>query len=187
MQTIVVLNEEHRLIEEALGGMELFARMLDGGAVPDEKSALARIVRLLSEYVDHFHHGKEEGILFAAAVTEGVPVHAGLIAVMNQEHDELRHLVRVLSGIALRPGTWNLEDRRELAACLTRTTTHLRNHVYAEDQKVFTMVAEHLSPEASATADEALAKMEADPEYQVRRKELTRLVYSVAGLSREGA
>ena len=182
MRTIEVLMDEHRLIEDVVSGVEAFARRLREGAAPNEKATLAKVVRFLSDYVDHFHHGKEEGILFAAAVDAGMPMQRGVLARMNVEHDDGRRLITTLSELVEPDAAWTQEERGRIAECALSVASFLRCHAHEEDHTVFGAMAVQLSAEAKTEADEALAKMEAEPEYQERREELTRLGRDIAGL-----
>jgi hemerythrin-like domain-containing protein len=159
MDTIETLMNEHRVIERVLDGLVGFADEVQrtGGT---EKAELARFVTFLREFADACHHGKEEEILFAAMVEHGFPKHGGPIAVMLQEHDQGRGLVRILRERAEQDAPWTDADRQEVAAVANGFSELLRAHIHKEDAILYPMAEQHLPPEALETVGAACEAFE---------------------------
>ncbi len=97
-------------------------------------------------YTDALHHGKEEGLLFESLTERGFPRHTGPIAVMLQEHQIGRALVRqmadALGRIEADPSAWH-----ELGHAARSYAGLLHRHIEREDHGLFEM--------ADGTIDEA--------------------------------
>ncbi len=161
MDAIETLMNEHRVIEQVLDALVGFAQEVDRRG-STEKEELGRFVTFVREFADACHHGKEEDILFAAMVEHGFPRDGGPIAVMLNEHDQGRALVRVLRSRAEAGGAWSDADRRELGAAASAFATMLRAHIHKEDAILYPMAEQHLPPEAMAAVADACERYEQD-------------------------
>ncbi len=130
-----ILRDEHRLILEVVTVLEILVdRGREGTSVPE----LGACVHFFRLYTDALHHGKEEDLLFSAMVDHGFPRHQGPIAMMVQEHQLGRSLVRQMADTL---------DRAETDAAAWRAFEHaarsyvqlLRQHIHKEDHAVFDM------------------------------------------------
>ncbi len=85
MQLIDDLVAEHDLIERVLESMRAFVdARIQGGADPSDG---VRFIRFFRIFAGHFHHAREEGILFAALVQKAeLPADRGPLAVMIADH-----------------------------------------------------------------------------------------------------
>src|SRR5690242_137842 len=106
MDAIETLMSEHRVIERVIDGLVAFVEGTRRSGATDPQE-LSRFVHFIREFADACHHGKEEGILFAAMVEHGFPRQAGPIAVMLHEHDEGRAFVAVLAEKAAQQEPWS--------------------------------------------------------------------------------
>lgn len=161
MDAIEMLMGEHRIIERVLDGLVGFADEVQRKG-STEKEELARFVRFVREFADAGHHGKEEDILFAAMVEHGFPRNGGPIAVMLQEHDQGRGLVRILRDRAEQDGPWSDADRQEVASVAGGFAGMLRGHIHKEDAILYPMAEQHLPGEALAAVGEACERYERD-------------------------
>jgi hemerythrin-like domain-containing protein len=91
-----LLREEHRLILEVAGAL---ADRLGGerDGEPLDYDAVARCITFFRLFADACHHGKEEDLLFPGLEAEGMPHDTGPIAVMLDEHEQGRALVRTMA------------------------------------------------------------------------------------------
>ncbi|NIP79071.1 MAG: hypothetical protein GWM90_07655, partial [Gemmatimonadetes bacterium] len=89
-----VLRDEHRLILRVVAALEAFVESDPASGSPDDARAF---VEFFSLYTDALHHGKEEDHLFDTLVEHGFPRHQGPIAMMLQEHELGRALVRQMA------------------------------------------------------------------------------------------
>ena len=147
MDAIETLMGEHRVIESAIDALVAFA---DGAcrSGATEKEELSRFVTFIREFADACHHGKEEGILFAAMVQHGFPGQAGPIAVMLHEHDIGRSYAATLAAKAAQAGPWSADDGQEIANAAHGYAELLRAHIQKEDAILYPMAEQHLPPDA---------------------------------------
>ncbi|HEY6100222.1 MAG TPA: hemerythrin domain-containing protein [Anaeromyxobacter sp.] len=161
MDAIDTLMSEHRVIESVLDALVAFSDEVRRNGTT-EKEELARFVAFVRGFADACHHGKEEGVLFAAMVEHGFPRDGGPIAVMLQEHDEGRGLVGVLNARAEQPAPWSDADRQEIADVAFGFSQMLRQHIHKEDAVLYPMAEEHLPPEALQRVGEDCERFEAE-------------------------
>ncbi len=161
MDAIETLMTEHRLIESVLDALVGFADEIRRRG-STEREELSRFVTFLRDFADGCHHGKEEGVLFAAMVENGFPRGGGPIAVMLHEHDQGRALIQALRHKAEQPGEWTGEDRQAVAAAANGYATLLHAHIHKEDAVLYPMAEQHLSPEVMERVAEGCERFEAE-------------------------
>ncbi|MBK7877730.1 MAG: hemerythrin domain-containing protein [Planctomycetes bacterium] len=132
-----VLRGEHEHVARGLGCLARLAEQLRVSAEvhPDAVSALLDFLR---EYADHFHHHKEEALLFPWMERHGMPADAGPLAMMKQEHEEgrdhLRHLLAAARHLQLDAGV-----RREFVARAEQYCALLYAHIDKENHILYPM------------------------------------------------
>lgn len=161
MDAIETLMNEHREIERVLDALVAFADEVRRKGTT-EKEELSQFVTFVREFADACHHGKEEGVLFAAMVEHGFPRNGGPIAVMLAEHDQGRGLVRILKAQAEQPDPWSDGDRQEIADVARGFAEMLRAHIQKEDAVLYPMAEQHLPPEALRRVGEDCETFEAE-------------------------
>lgn len=88
MELLDDLRLEHDLIGRVLGALRTYAPRLVAGQAPAEDGFV--FLQFLETYAGHWHHEREEGVLFPALVKEALlPGERGPIAVLLGEHDAL--------------------------------------------------------------------------------------------------
>jgi hemerythrin-like domain-containing protein len=131
MQLIDELVAEHGLIEEVLGSLRTFvAAGTEGGADPADGPGFIRFFRL---FAGHFHHAREEDILFAALVQKAeLPADRGPIAAMVAQHAHMAGLLDQLEPLLGTRGldTAGSERLRNLAVAYSHALWH---HIDAEN------------------------------------------------------
>jgi hemerythrin-like domain-containing protein len=160
MDAIETLMHEHRLIERVLDAMVLFTDQVRRSGTTDREE-LARFVTFLREFADECHHGKEEGVLFAAMVEHGFPAHGGPVAVMLHEHAQGRALVRALQQKS-EQAEWTDQDRDGIAGAAESFAGLLRAHIHKEDAVLYPMAEQHLPPEAMERVGRDCERFEAE-------------------------
>jgi hemerythrin-like domain-containing protein len=139
------LVEEHRLILRMITLLEKNASLTAKGSYSNWQFYLDG-VDFIRNYADRFHHAKEEGVLFEALVTNGMPREKSPVAAMLMEHDQGRSFVKgmeaathaALEGI---PG-----HEHEIAENALAYAALLRDHIAKEDGILYPL-AERLIPE----------------------------------------
>lgn len=159
MTPVEILMAEHRVIEQVLNCVEKLAE--DAGAGRGlRKQDAADAIEFITRYADGCHHGKEEHQLFPKMESLGMPRDGGPIGVMLYEHEQGRTYVRgmkaALDGAAAGDKT-ALRNYQENALGYVHL---LRSHIMKEDQILFRMADQMMSPEDQAALLKAFEKVE---------------------------
>ena len=140
------LMDEHRLILRMLDLLETRAARTLDGEEPDAEF-FAGAVDFVRRFADRFHHAKEEDILFAALVANGMPAENSPVAAMRLEHEQGRQFLRGLEE-ALREHRAGVPERRQSIVGNARGyCALLRDHIYKEDHILYPL-AERILPAA---------------------------------------
>lgn len=136
------LMKEHQLILKYADLMERYAEFSlknPGTSVLLEKAAC--FIEFIHEFADHFHHAKEEDILFRYLELPGVLTHCNPVPQMLIEHCKAREYV------------WNMDhalQTKKLGALADNTVQYaqlLKEHIYKEDNVLYPMGERGLSDE----------------------------------------
>lgn len=154
------LIQEHETILRVLKALQRFAEH-HGKRAPEPRKIISYFVLFFRQYLDQWHHGKEESLLFPAMVDAGVPEQTGLLACMLREHAEGRHILEGLA--ALTAGTDDLTVREWtiFAELAKRYLQLMEHHISMENQGLFLMAEEVFSPEQMTALKESAAEIDA--------------------------
>ncbi len=141
----LALVSEHRLILRMLDLVEQAARCTEAAGEIDCRFYVDAVgfIRL---YADRYHHAKEEDVLFAALVKNGMPRANSPVAAMLLEHDKGRKFVAdlesaVTAALAGEPGQAQI-----IADSALGYVALLREHIAKEDGILYPL-AERILPE----------------------------------------
>ena len=152
-ESIEILMNEHRVIEQVLGSLETFGLAVSGGLAPD-RATLADYTAFFRGYADASHHGKEEDVLFARLLERGFSRESGPVAVMLYEHVVGRGHVGVLRRAGEGSGPLSAIETQLVLEHASAFVPHLRAHILKEDRVLYPM-ALRLLPEHELVAMEA--------------------------------
>jgi len=152
-----LLRREHELILEIAGAV---SRMLaDGDNEPLDYDALGSCITFFRLYADACHHGKEEDLLFPALAANGLPEQGGPVAVMLEEHEQGRTLVRAmvasLAGAQAGEASADVNLRNAAAGFVELITAHIAK----EDNILFEMADNLLAGQACEDLCAAYGKL----------------------------
>lgn len=135
MKLLDTLQDEHALIDRALGSLRAYVVALaDGAARPDDGR---RFAAFFSEFAGHFHHDREERVLFRALVTEAeLPADRGPLYALGREHAELQQWLGEMRPL-LDPGPRSADDQARLRDLATRYARALWRHIDAENSVLY--------------------------------------------------
>jgi hemerythrin-like domain-containing protein len=137
MKATQVLMDEHRVIERMISLLEKASDGIEAGEnIPP--SLFLDAADFIRGFADGCHHRKEEGVLFKAMETAGVPVDAGPIAVMLMEHDLGRTYTRGILTAAQKMGAGD-PGKTELLQSARNYAHLLSGHIHKEDSILFPM------------------------------------------------
>ena len=140
-----VLVEEHQLILRMIALVENNTARLEAGRFRDWQFYLDA-VDFIRNYADRFHHAKEEDVLFAALVANGMPAKQSPIEAMHIEHDQGRAHVRAIAAAALKARDGEAGQEAIIAEHARGYAALLRGHIDKEDTILYPL-AERILPE----------------------------------------
>lgn len=135
------LKHEHDAIQVALKILESLEQRTATGQ-PVDTSDLAAFLGFLQEFADKCHHGKEEGILFPALVSAGLPQKSGPVEVLLDDHVQGRDWIARMAS-SLTPAL----DPERFAQAARGYRELLQAHIRKENEVLFPMAEQMLSPE----------------------------------------
>lgn len=166
------LMDEHRLILRMLDLLEMQAARVSEGAQPDFEF-FTDAVAFVRRFADRFHHAKEEDILFAALVANGMPAENSPVAAMRMEHEQGRQFLRGLEEALCNYRAGIPGQRCSIVGNARGYCSLLRDHIYKEDHILY-QLAERVLP--AGGRDEILAAYAAaearTPEVPVMARDL---------------
>ncbi len=150
---IARLHREHQLILRVLETLRRAVKRLEaGGRVPP--AFWEEVVNFLQNFADHFHHAKEEELLFGLLQEH----HRDSVAALLEEHEQGRLLVHALeTATALTGG----DNTRELAATAREYAGMLETHIRHEDEVVYPRAERKLTPEGREALSRSFDQREA--------------------------
>jgi len=146
MQATKILKDEHRLIERVLVALQTASNRISQGA---EISPIFFInaALFIKNFADECHHGKEEGVLFAAMSESGIRTEGGPIGVLLSEHEQARAFTKEMMDAAQKWEAGDSSMRTVVANNALGYISLLRVHIHKEDNILFPM-ADRLIPPA---------------------------------------
>ena len=142
-QTLV---NEHRLILRMIALLERNAPRTAKGEYTNWQFYLDGI-DFIRTYSDHFHHAKEEDILFEALVKNGMPRENSPIAAMLMEHDQGRAFVKAMETAVHETLDGDADKAAIIADNALAYAALLREHIEKEDDILYPL-AERVIPES---------------------------------------
>jgi hemerythrin-like domain-containing protein len=145
MELTQILSSEHRVIESVIAALDVAADRIDAGGTV-RPGFFVDAVRFITDFADGFHHGKEEGALFAALSRCGMPLDNGPVGVMLYEHGRARELTAGLRDATAR---WAAGDTDAPATVVDHARAYgelLTQHIFKEDNILFPMAARVIPP-----------------------------------------
>lgn len=137
------LMKEHRLILKYVDLMERYVEFsLKHHDIPILLEKAAGFIEFIHEFADHFHHAKEEDILFQYLGAPGVLTHCNPVPQMLMEHHKAREYVRNMEQAV------QAKALNDLAANASQYAGLLKEHIYKEDNILYPMAERGLSNEA---------------------------------------
>lgn len=156
-----LLVHEHEVIGKVLDGAEAEVRHLHSTSEV-RRERLDKMLDFWENFVDRCHHTKEEKHLFPALEERGVPGDSGPIAVMLQEHEEGRRMVRAFAEALHQSARAPERAARVLAERLEAYVALLRPHIEKENKVLFPLANRVLRAEDQERLLQAFEKVEAE-------------------------
>lgn len=132
------LREEHQLILQVTGVLDAITTAAENGQEPDLVT-FDRCVAFFRLFVDAFHHGKEEDVLFPEMENQGIPTDGGPIAVMLYEHGLGRAHIRQMAESLDELGRGDAGAIASLLSAGRAYVDLIRSHIGKENDILFEM------------------------------------------------
>ena len=169
-QTLV---DEHSLILRMIALLEKNAPRTATGDYSNWQFYLDG-VDFIRKYADRFHHAKEEDVLFAALVKNGMPRENSPVAAMLMEHDQGRAYVLGMETAVKEALGGHAGRENTIAENALAYAALLRDHIAKEDDILYPL-AERVIPEAmraEITTGYQRAEAEADADFSEHYRQL---------------
>lgn len=178
MKATQQLKDEHEGILLMLQIMEKISDDLEKGKELNADH-YGKIIDFIKVFADKCHHGKEEDILFPAMVNHGIPNEGGPVAVMLNEHQLGRDLIKSLSSSFENFNAGNKTATKGIISSSMSYVHLLRNHIEKENNILFMIADRALNDDEQSQIFEAFEKLEVEKigigkheEYHLLLKEL---------------
>jgi len=163
MKATEILMREHRLIERVLDALEAAAGQVSRGHTL-RPGFFLDAADFIAGFADGCHHHKEEDVLFGAMGGTVGPEAGGVVEMMLAEHQEARFLTRSMREAARRLEAGDETARVPLVTNAQRYVALLRDHIEKEDEMLFPMADELLTPQAQSQVIRGIERIEREEE-----------------------
>jgi len=142
MKLIDALQDEHGLIEQVLGSFRAYVDgRVDGSADSDDGG---RFAAFFTEFAGHFHHDREERVLFDALVRNAaLPGDRGPLRAVAHDHTQMGEWLCEMTPL-LEQRSHSEDDRVRLKALAIRYSHALWRHIDMENSVLFPEGADRL-------------------------------------------
>jgi hemerythrin-like domain-containing protein len=143
MITTESLIKEHQLILKYVDLMERYTKT----SIKNSNTTILLenanfFIQFIHEFADHFHHSKEEDILFRYLDVPGVLTHCNPIPQMIFEHNKARELVCNMEKAI------HKKELNELMVNADQYANLLKSHIFKEDNILYPLAERGLPDEA---------------------------------------
>jgi hemerythrin-like domain-containing protein len=157
------LRADHKVVLQRLDSLVQSVESVTESFDTDTAAALRSVLEFMSHEV-WFHFKREEEALFPAIArvfpTENAPIVGGPVYVLTEEHGVLRKLVARFDAEIGRweTGAPGASDALRLAG--TQLVRAFQKHIYKEDNIVFRLTEQMLTPDELTAIDTAFASIQ---------------------------
>lgn len=152
-----VMVAEHQLILRMIALIENNTILLERGRYRNWQFYLDA-VDFVRNYADRFHHAKEEDVLFAALVKNGMPAQQSPVEAMLIEHEQGRAHVQAIEEAAQKALDGELGQGPVIAEHARGYARLLRGHIEKEDTVLYPLAERVLPEEVRSLMLEGYAK-----------------------------
>jgi hemerythrin-like domain-containing protein len=154
-----ILMSEHRVIERVIQSIETAAQRLENGQTVQPEFFLSA-ADFIKGFADGCHHKKEEGVLFKALESYGLPTNGGPVGVMLAEHEQGRSFTTGMRQAALRLQAGEVSAVEDIVRNALGYASLLRQHIQKEDTILFPIAEEVLPLKAQSEVADGFEHVE---------------------------
>lgn len=159
MEATQILIEEHRVIERVITAIEAAVHRLETGQ-SIRAGFFIEATDFIKGFADGCHHRKEEGVLFPAMESAGIPKHGGPIGVMLADHEEGRRLTRAMRAAAEKMVAGDSSANADVQKNALGYISLLRQHIMKENNVLFPMADQVIQDEKQDEVAKAFEQVE---------------------------
>lgn len=146
MKASKILMDEHEKILEMLEVLDRICQNIENSNNPPTEH-LERIIDFIRSFADHWHHAKEENLLFPAMEKAGIPRDGGPIGVMLTDHVAGRDQVRRMDNAVQKMKSGEPGAGEDFTQHASDYIQLLANHIHKENHVLFPMGDRFMSEE----------------------------------------
>ncbi len=155
-----VMIDEHTLILRMITVVEHNTALLEKGKFRNWQFYIDA-VDFIRNFADHFHHAKEEQVLFLELVKNGMPEKQSPIEAMQMEHDQGRAHVSAMEIAAQKALDGETGQATIIAEHAKGYATLLRSHIEKENDILYPLAERVLPEDVRSDMRDAYKKAEA--------------------------
>jgi hemerythrin-like domain-containing protein len=125
--TITILSYDHGILREVF---DVLDDMVRSGKLDEHRDVMPEVSDFLQEFMDHYHHGKEERFIFPQAENGPDKLKEAVPRLIEEHRKAKAYADAIKVGI----GSW---DVPALSQNLVDLVAHMRNHIVQEEDFVF--------------------------------------------------
>ena len=180
MEALRIISEDHRNLWRIAATIDLVADEVAAGS-PVDPAFFSSVFDYIEQFMDAFHHAKEDDYLFPALRARS-PEAAAILDRLQAEHQNGPEILRTLRRQLAEAAAGSL-GRADFAAALRTYTQSLKSHISSEEKDALPLAREVLSAEDWARIDGAFLDGE-DPLFGEKAKaEFRELYHRIASLA----
>lgn len=145
--SIALLSYDHGMIRQVA---DVLGEVLGSKQPSDFSVEAMEITAFISDFIDRFHHQKEERFLFPIASSK-VPELGGTIGDLVADHAKARELLEGMKATVGETGHW-----AAFSASASSLIAHMTAHINKEELTVFGRIEEALSTEEDRQVRQAM-------------------------------
>lgn len=146
MNVLQTLAHEHRLIRQYLDQLGFAAEMLEHGNRPP-KEFFENAVLFAREFVDGYHHFKEEHQMFVMLAQKVKGKHDAAIDSLRYQHERGRAIITSIANSIGGYGSGSDKESLAMLESISALGALLRQHINREDSVFYPMAKKELSKE----------------------------------------
>lgn len=146
MDPLEILSDEHRLIQRYLDLLAKAQELIAQGR-PVSITFFKQGLQFAREFVDEYHHFKEEDVLFALVDQKGTGDIGDEIEILRNQHERGRALIKEIASTVAGNGLGESARASRLMQGLEAYTALVREHIHLEDDLIFPHARRSLTPE----------------------------------------
>ncbi len=159
MEATNILMDEHKVIERVIAVLEAAASQLSAGQTI-RPGFFIDASDFIKGFADGCHHKKEEGVLFPAMESAGVPKDGGPIGAMLSDHEAGRRFNRNMRAAAERLAAGDKSAGAEIESNALGYVRLLRQHIMKENMVLFPMADQVIPTDKQRELTEAFDHIE---------------------------